>query len=136
MDNLPRKWDTVTRIDFLQRKIILNSIWYYELNTSKMTDREFDELCKQLVKLQSEIPEPYTIIKDTQYGYVFYDFDGSTGFHLYHRLNDKDKEYLMHIAQMTLNVDVKQEMKEPVEKPSRRKQEKPKVIKKKKGALF
>lgn len=134
MDNLPRKWDTVTRIDFLQRKIILNSIWYYELNTSKMTDREFDELCKQLVKLQSEIPEPYTVIKNTQYGYVFYDFDGSTGFHLYHRLNDKDKEYLMHLAKMTLNIDIKHEHKE--EKQTRRKVEKPKVIKKKKGALF
>lgn len=134
MDNLPRKWDTVTRIDFLQRKIILNSIWYYELNTSKMTDREFDDLCKQLVKLQSEIPEPYTIIKDTQYGYVFYDFDGSTGFHLYHRLNNEDKEYLMHLAKMMLNIDTKYKQKE--EKPTRRKLEKPKVIKKKKGALF
>lgn len=134
MDNLPRKWDKVTRIDFLQRKIILNSIWYYELDTSKMTDKEFDDLCKQLVKLQSEIPEPYTIIKDTQYGYVFYDFDGSTGFHLYHRLNNEDKEYLMHLAKMMLNIDTKHRQKE--EKPTRRKLEKPKVIKKKKGALF
>ena len=34
----------------------------------------------------------------TQYGYVMYDFDGTTGFDLYSRLNEKDKRYLMQLA--------------------------------------
>ena len=32
------------------------------------------------------------------YGYVFYDFDGTTGFHIYGRLNDHDKNYLDNIV--------------------------------------
>lgn len=93
MQRFPRGWDKITCINYLQRKIILNSIAYYELNTSKLTDREYDKLSKQLVVLQKDID-----IQQTQYGYVMYDFDGTTGFDLYHRLNLSDKKYLMNIA--------------------------------------
>lgn len=93
MQRFPRRWDKITCINYLQRKIILNSIAYYELNTSKLTDREYDKLSKQLVVLQKDID-----IQQTQYGYVMYDFDGTTGFDLYHRLNLSDKKYLMNIA--------------------------------------
>ena len=114
MQTFPRRWDKITCIDFLQRNIILNSIEYYELNTSQLTDKQYDELSRQLVEMQKEVD-----IKETQYGYVFYDFDGTTGFDLYHRLNDKDKEYLMHTA--------KRLFIRKVEKKS---------VKKKKGGLF
>ena len=114
MQRFPRRWDKITCIDFLQRKIILNAIAYYELNTSELTDQQYDELSRQLVDMQKEVD-----IKETQYGYVFYDFDGTTGFDLYHRLNDKDKEYLMHMAKRLFI----------------RKAEK-KSVKKKKGGLF
>ena len=30
----------------------------------------------------------------TQYGYIFYDFDGTTGFDLYDRLTEEDKKYM------------------------------------------
>ena len=93
MQRFPRRWDKITCINFLQRKIILNCIAYYHLNTNKLSDKEYDELSKQLVELQKDIN-----INDTQYGYVMYDFDGTTGFDLYDRLNSHDKEYLMNIA--------------------------------------
>lgn len=93
LQKFPRSWDKVTCINFLQRKIILNCIAYYKLNTNALSDREYDELSKQLVALQKDIQ-----IDQTQYGYVMYDFDGTTGFDLYDRLNDTDKEYLMNIA--------------------------------------
>ena len=32
--------------------------------------------------------------KDTRFGYAFYDFDGSTGFHLYDRLKPNDRYYI------------------------------------------
>ena len=32
-----------------------------------------------------------------------YDFDGTTGFDLYSRLNEHDKKYLMSIARMATN---------------------------------
>ena len=120
MQIFPRRWNMKTKIEYLQRKIILNSIAYYELNTNKLTDKQYDELSRQLVAMQAEYPN----IMETQYGYVFYDFDGSTGFDLYHRLNKHDKEYLYNIACHVCN-DIKSI-----------KQAKPKPVKKKKGVLF
>lgn len=94
MQVFPRRWNLKTKIEYLQRKIILNSIAYYELNTNSLTDKQYDELCRQMVSMQAEYPD----VMDTQYGYVFYDFDGSTGFDLYYRLNEHDKKYLYNIA--------------------------------------
>lgn len=94
MQKFPSDWDLKLQINFLQRKIILNSIIYYELDYNLISDREYDEMCKQLVKLHTE----YGDISDTEYGYVYYDFDGSTGFDLYYRLNDADKERLLGIV--------------------------------------
>ena len=93
MQRFPRRWDKITCINFLQRKIILNSIAYYELNTSRLTDKQYDELSRQLVDMQKDVD-----IQQTQYGYVMHDFDGTTGFDLYGRLNEQDKKYLMNIA--------------------------------------
>ena len=102
MQRFPRRWDKITCINFLQRKIILNCIAYYQLNTNKLTDKEYDELSKQLVSLQKDIN-----INDTQYGYIMYDFDGTTGFDLYDRLNASDKQYLMNIACHVLQVSTR-----------------------------
>lgn len=93
MQRFPRRWDKITCINYLQRKIILNAIAYYELNTNALSDRIYDELSRQLVDMQKDID-----ISKTQYGYIMHDFDGTTGFDLYHRLTEKDKEYLMRIA--------------------------------------
>ena len=100
MQKFPRRWDKITCINFLQRKIILNAIAYYELNTNKLSDKQYDELSRQLVDLQKDVD-----IQQTQYGYVMHDFDGTTGFDLYGRLNEKDKKYLMHIAQHALGLE-------------------------------
>ena len=102
MQRFPRRWDKITCINFLQRKIILNCIAYYQLNTNELTDKEYDELSKQLVSLQKDIN-----INDTQYGYIMYDFDGTTGFDLYDRLNASDKQYLMNIACHVLHVSTR-----------------------------
>ena len=93
MQRFPRRWNKITCINFLQRKIILNAIAYYELDSPRLSDREYDELSHQLVELQNDID-----IHETQYGYLMYDFDGTTGFDLYSRLNEKDKRHLMQIA--------------------------------------
>ena len=47
MQKFPRRWDKITCINFLQRKIIINAILYYELNTSPLSDKEYDELSRQ-----------------------------------------------------------------------------------------
>ena len=104
MQRFPRRWDKITCIDFLQRKIILNCIAYYELNTNKLSDKEYDDLSRQLVNMQGD--PNIDIMNDTQYGYCMHDFDGSTGFDLYYRLNEHDKKYLMNIALLALKNDI------------------------------
>lgn len=94
----PPHWDLKTRINYLQRKIILNCIAYYILNESPLPDKYYDSLSHQLVDLHKE----YGDVSDTEYGYVMYDFDGYTGFDLYNRLNKRDKEYLLGIARIAL----------------------------------
>lgn len=120
MQIFPRCWDKIICVNFLQRKIIVNSIAYYELDNPVLSDKQYDELCRQLVSLQKTVD-----ISNTQYGYCFQDFDGSTGFDLYGRLNEYDRTYLKHIAEVGLR-SCKQETN-----PSTKK-----VKKKKKGGLF
>ena len=88
------------KCSFLQRKIIINSIIYYELNENLMSDQQFDKMCRKLLK-GIQYTKNY---QRSDYFYVFYDFDGSTGFHLYHRLEDDDKQYLMHLAKHVLKI--------------------------------
>ena len=54
MQNFPRRWDKLTCINFLQRKIIILSIAYYELSQNLIDDSLFDKYCKQLVSMHKE----------------------------------------------------------------------------------
>ena len=90
-------WSDATKVGYLQRYIIIHSIIYYELNGSVISDKEFDSVAQQLVKMQKQIGRRK--LKDTMYYYCMYDFDGSTGFYLFDRLIPFDKQYLMQIAQ-------------------------------------
>ena len=63
-----------------------------------MSDKQFDDVCKQLLKLEKETFNYYL----TEYYYVFKDFDGITGFDLFHRLNQRDKKYLLNITKFIL----------------------------------
>lgn len=91
----PDDWTNVDKMNYLQRKIILNSMAYYMYNVSPLSDRAYDEMSKQLVEMQKVYWDEVYL---TQYGYAFHDFDGTTGFDLYGRLLDRDKEYLEKIA--------------------------------------
>lgn len=94
---LPCKWwDNKTRIEFIQRRIIVFSILYYQYDESVLTDGEFDAASHQLVKLMKDTPQ--SVLEKTRYWYCMYDFDGSTGFHLYSRLTPSDAEQLNNLA--------------------------------------
>lgn len=103
MQAFPNDWDLITKINYLQRKIILNSILYYEFDMSRLSDHFYDDMCKQLVRYQRIYSRRGDIFKDTKYGYVYYDFDGSTGFHLFGRLKPEDKEYLTLLTTLYVN---------------------------------
>lgn len=102
MNKFPRRWSLQDKVEFLQRKIIINSILYYYRDTNFISDNQFDEISAYLVSLQSQID-----IEETMYGYIFYDFDGTTGFHLYDRLTEKDKNYLDNIVNHILSLSKK-----------------------------
>lgn len=90
-----------TRIDALQRWIILHSIVYYHLNDSIISDRVFDLHCAHLLEMRNESPETF---EKSEYFHVFEDFDGTTGFDLYDRLSEADKKYLCGIAETMLKL--------------------------------
>lgn len=92
----PTYWTMRERIEFLQRTVLIHSYLYYEQNTNLISDNSYDELAKQLVELQKGVC--LYILQETNYYYVFYDFDGTTGFDLWHRLKQDDKDYIKMIA--------------------------------------
>ena len=105
LNKMPFKlWDDSTKISFLQRVVLIHSILYYELNTTVISDSEFDLLSKQLLHLQSKAKEEE--LEKSQYYYVFYDFDGNTGFDLWYRLKDSDKEYLLSISKQVKRLSI------------------------------
>ena len=89
-------WRDATKLSYLQRRIIVHSILYYEMDSSVINDKQFDVLCQQLVQMQKEAD--FAEFRKSTYYYVMHDFDGSTGFYLYGRLTKYDKEYLSQIA--------------------------------------
>lgn len=88
-------WSNRLRMSYLQRRVIVHSILYYEMGENVISDSQFDTLSKQLVEMAAENKEE---AKQTDYYYCMKDFDGSTGFDLWHRLNEQDKEKLELIA--------------------------------------
>lgn len=89
-------WSDSTKISYLQRRIIVYSIMYYEHDESCVSDAYYDSISRQLVALQRAC-DPAEFRKSTYY-YAMYDFDGSTGFDIPSRLTKYDREYLTNIA--------------------------------------
>lgn len=83
-------------IDFLQRFIIVHSYIYYELSDNIISDKEYDERAKELVEYKNKYPDLW---KSSMYYKQFGDdYNGATGFTLYHELDEKQKEIIRSIA--------------------------------------
>ena len=93
-------WDLSTKISYLQRRIIVYSIMYYEQDESCITDAQYDGISRQLVRLMGEASQEE--MKRTRYYYAMHDFDGSTGFDIPHRLIPSDYEHCRNIAMHVL----------------------------------
>lgn len=93
----PDDWSLLDKINFLQRKILLNSILYYKYDENALSDYFYDSISRQLVELHKECIEKYGSILNTKYGYVFGEFDGSTGYDLFDNLVQKDKDHLLAV---------------------------------------
>lgn len=95
-------WSNKTKIDYLQRRIIVYSILYYQYDKSIISDKDYDYLTKQYLELveNTSIEE----FKKTQYYYCFRDYDGSTGFDLFDLLSESDRDYLLKITEHIIKV--------------------------------
>lgn len=74
--------DDIKIYDEIQRHRLQLLIWskmYYDLNISIVSDKVFDEVGKELVKLQKDYPN---ISKIVAYYEEFKDWDATTGFNL------------------------------------------------------
>lgn len=71
------------RIELLERWIMVQSYIYYELDQNIVSDHTYNMNSQQLVGLMNAYPEEY---ERSRYYSFFYDFDGSTGYHLVPRV--------------------------------------------------
>lgn len=84
------------RINFLQRYIIVHSYIYYELNNNIISDKAYDAKSKELTQYKNEYPELW---KTSEYYKQFGgEYNGSTGFTLWHDLDDHQKEIIRSIV--------------------------------------
>ena len=88
-------WTMVDKMSFLERKILLNSILYYDYNTNIISDFHYNEISQQLAQMIKERP---TLLAKSRYGYAFKGFEGSTGFDLFAKLTKEDQLYLRSIV--------------------------------------
>lgn len=90
------------KIEALERYILVHCMLYYHMNETLISDEIFDKYSRLLAKKLQKIGE--NKIASTQYGYVFYDFDGTTGFDLIDRLNKSDRRRIKQIASFALRL--------------------------------
>lgn len=83
-------------IDYLQRYIILHSYIYYECDDNIISDKQYDEKSKELTRYKNEYPELW---KKSMYYKQFGDeYNGATGFTLYHDLDEYQKEIIRSLV--------------------------------------
>lgn len=84
------------KINFLQRFIILHSYIYYELNSNVISDRLYDKKSKELTEYKNLYPDLW---KSSMYYKQFGDeYNGSTGFTLYHDLDEKQQAVIRSLV--------------------------------------
>lgn len=89
-------WSDSAKISYLQRRIIVYSIMYYENDESCVSDSEYDSISRQLAAMQKSTSKEE--LEKSTYYYAMFDFDGSTGFDIPSRLTKQDYEHLRRIA--------------------------------------
>ena len=92
---------TKEKIEALERYILVHSMLYYHMSESLITDQQFDRAARLLASKIEKFGAKK--IAKTQYGYVFTDFDGSTGFYLIEALKKSDRRRIKQVAVAVLN---------------------------------
>lgn len=102
-DTMPSKlWDDVEKVSYLQRRVLVYSIAYYNQDVNIVSDMEYDGVSRQLARIQASLsPKEF---QRTRYGYAFEDFDGSTAFDIPSKLSVEDYEYLYRITMHVISL--------------------------------
>lgn len=90
-------WSDKEKLSFLQRRIIVYSMIYYDYDKSVINDCDYDNIVLMYLRLIETIDK--SIIIKTRYYKSFRDFDGSTGMHLSSRLSHDEYKHVDLIAQ-------------------------------------
>jgi len=85
-------WSCVTKVDYLQRLILVCCISYYELNENFVTDTRFDQIVKQY-KLMYAMLTPVQQ-QSTRYYYVLKDLSDVSLFETIYILTQEDKQVI------------------------------------------
>lgn len=93
-------WDDSLKLSYLQRRILVNSFIYYGLNDNIVSDAKYEGYVKQYMGLKNKASA--ADFEASKYAYAFRDFEGSTGFYLYNRLKEEDKEQIAKVAYVVL----------------------------------
>lgn len=94
----PESFTTVDKLNNIERRVLIHSYVYYELNDNLISDESYNKLTRLLAKKVRQYQGTKTL-KKTMYGYVFSDYtDGSTGFDLIKKLTRKDRQYIEMLA--------------------------------------
>lgn len=89
-------WSDRTRFELMQKWLLVHSYLYYIMNRSVVTDSMFDKNSRQLVEMMQASPEAF---KASKYYSVFRDWDGTTGYHLWDRLEPYQQSIIRGIAE-------------------------------------
>jgi hypothetical protein len=87
-------WGNKTKIELLERWLIVESYVYYDLSDSLVDDSIFDANALQLVQMMKDYADDF---KESFYYKTFKGFDGSTGFDLMDRLEKQDRKHADYI---------------------------------------
>ena len=109
--NFKPHWDTKTRIELLERWILVQSYAYYELNDNIASDFDYDNNVKQLFELIKNNPDDHY---NTRYYSYFDKFEPgcTSGFELLEKVRKKNKalyDILYRDAMVALDLKHKKE---------------------------
>ena len=99
MQQFPSHFSVNDMVDFLQRRILLNSVAERELGINFLGNDYRKEMVQQLIDLQENYPEA----TNTRYGYAFKDFNVNHYYGLYLRLNEHDRNQFYKICRLYNN---------------------------------
>lgn len=103
------EFDSLTRIQLLQRWVLVQSFIYYILNDNIVSDSDYDENVRQLFDLRESFPNEW---QRSSYRLYFRNFEPgcTSGFELIDKVRKTDQELYRHLhvdAVLALNMKMK-----------------------------